>query len=235
MVFVIGDRHGEEDGFSDDKLPGQASWTTDDIVIVPGDFGYVMRGEKNNLPEKNKLDALAQKPYTILFCDGNHEGFDYLEEYPEEIRYGAPVRRIRNNIFWLQRGFIYTIAHKTFFVMGGAYSLDKAFRLKYYIICGEKIWFSQELPSPEEYRRAILNLQNADMKVDYIITHTAPRTIIPRVICSPPNPHDAELTGFLDWVYHECSFSKWFCGHFHVDMTVNDQFQVCAEKVITLF
>lgn len=119
--------------------------------------------------------------------------------------------------------------------MGGAYSLDKAFRLKYYNICGEKIWFPQELPSPEEYRRAILNLQNAAMRVDYIITHTAPRTIIPRVIGAPPNPHDAELTGFLDWIYHDCSFSKWFCGHFHVDMNVNDQFQVCAENAIALF
>lgn len=114
MIFVVGDRHGEEDGFSDDKLPGQSSWTSDDIVIVTGDFGYVMRGEKNNLPERNKLNALARKPYTILFCDGNHEGFDYLEEYPEEIQYGAPVRRIRHNIYWLQRGYIYTINHRSF-------------------------------------------------------------------------------------------------------------------------
>lgn len=68
MIYIIGDRHGEEDGFSEEKLPGQSLWTTDDIVIVTGDFGYVMRGEKNNLPEKNKLDALARKPYTILFA-----------------------------------------------------------------------------------------------------------------------------------------------------------------------
>lgn len=107
MIYIIGDRHGEEDGFSEEKLPGQSLWSVDDIVIVTGDFGYVMRGEWNNLPERNKLDALAQKSYTILFCDGNHEGFDYLEQYPEELRYGAPVRRIRNNIFWLQRGYIH--------------------------------------------------------------------------------------------------------------------------------
>lgn len=67
MIYIIGDRHGEEDGFSEQKLPGQSLWTSDDTVIVTGDFGYVMRGEWNNLPEKNKLNALAQKPYTILF------------------------------------------------------------------------------------------------------------------------------------------------------------------------
>ena len=28
MIYIIGDRHGEEDGFSEEKLPGQSLWTT---------------------------------------------------------------------------------------------------------------------------------------------------------------------------------------------------------------
>ena len=231
MIYIIGDRHGEEDGFSEEKLPGQSLWTANDIVIVTGDFGYVMRGERNNLPEKNKLDALARKPYTILFCDGNHEGFDYLEQYTEEVRYGAPVRRIRNNIFWLQRGYVYTIEGKTFFVMGGAYSIDKAFRMRYQEICGEKIWFEKELPSPEEYRRAIQNLEANNNTVDYVITHTAPRSIIPRIIHTCPDDHDRELTGFLDWVYHEISSVRWFFGHFHTDEVVNDLIICCNTAI----
>ena len=103
MIHITGDRHGEYDGFSDDKLPGQSSWGENDTVIITGDFGYVMRGERNSLPEKNNLDELAKKRYTICFCDGNHESFDSLVNYPEEIRFGAPVRRIRKNIFWLRR------------------------------------------------------------------------------------------------------------------------------------
>lgn len=227
MIYIIGDRHGEEDGFAEEKLPGQSLWTTDDTVIVTGDFGYVMRGERNNLPEKDKLDALACKPYTILFCDGNHEGFDYLEQYPEEVRYGAPARRIRDNVFWLQRSYIYTIEGKTFFVMGGAYRIDKAFRLSHQEICSEKIWFEQELPSPEEYRRAISNLEKCNNTVDYIITHTAPRSILPRIIHSYPDDHDRELTGFLDWVYYTVSFEKWFCGHFHKDCLADIQLICC--------
>lgn len=227
MIYIVGDRHGEEDGFSDKKLPGQSSWTSNDIVIVTGDFGYVFRGEQSNLPEKNKLDALAQKPYTILFCDGNHEGFDYLEEYQEEIRYGAPVRRIRHNIFWLERGYIYTILGKTFFVMGGAYSIDKAFRLQYQSRYGEKIWFEQELPSAEEYRRAINSLKNHNNKVDCIITHTAPRTIIPRITGGYPDDHDRELTGFFDWIYNEITYTKWYLGHFHIDLQILPNLVCC--------
>ena len=234
MIYIIGDRHGEEDGFSDEKLPGQSAWGIDDTVIVTGDFGYVMRGERKNLPEKNKLDDLSGKPYSILFCDGNHESFDCLEEYPEEILYGAPVRRIRSNIFWLQRGYIYTIEGKSFFVMGGAYSIDKAFRMRYQAICGEKIWFAQELPNSMEYNRAIDNLKSHDYKVDYIITHTAPRPMIPRIIGGYPDDHDRELTGFLDWVYHSVTFSHWFLGHFHVDMQINEQITVCYQGVHTI-
>lgn len=230
MVYVIGDRHGEEGSFSEERLPGQSQWTEQDVVIVTGDFGFVMRGEKNNLAERNKLNALERKPYTIAFCDGNHEAFPYLETYPEEIRFGAPVRCIRQNVVWLQRGYVYHIQGKTFFVMGGAYSVDREWRLRYQQICGEQIWFAQELPTPEEYRRAIRTLEAHQHRVDYIITHTAPRTIIPRIIGKYPDDHDRELTGFLDWVYHEVAFTRWYCGHFHEDVAVNEQMVCCYQK-----
>ena len=69
------------------------------------------------------------------------------------------------------------------------------------------------------------------MKMDYILTHTAPRTIIPRVISKTPDPHEDELNGFLDWIYHEAEFKSWYFGHFHMDMQVNDQMVACFEKI----
>ena len=234
MIYIRGDTHGEECQFSEQAMPGESSWTADDILIIAGDFGCVFQGEDKYLSERNKLNYLAQKPYRILFVDGNHEGFPFLMAYPAEIQYGAPVRRIRKNIFWLQRGYIYDIEGFLFFVMGGAHSMDKAFRLKYFEVCGEKIWFEEELPSKEEFNRAIANLKEHNMEVDYIITHTAPRTIIPRLIFAAPDMTDAELTGFLDWVYHEVKFNKWYFGHFHEDLEINDQMVACYKKVLQL-
>ncbi len=234
MIYVRGDTHGEESQFTEAAMPGESLWTQEDVLLIAGDFGGVFWGEDHYEPEKATLDALAQKPYQILFVDGNHEGFPYLMTYREELRFGAPVRKIRENIFWLQRGYIYDIQGKTFFVMGGAHSTDKAFRLQYYAVCGEKIWFEEELPTAEEYRRAIANLKDRQMQVDYILTHTAPRTIIPRVIHTMPDMADAELTGFLDWVYHEVRFKKWYFGHFHEDLQVNDQMVACFNKVHTI-
>lgn len=226
MIYILGDTHGDINVI-EKSISGISSLSADDVLLIPGEFGYVMFGEGTNEREKHKLDTISRFSFTILFVDGNHEGFPYLMQYPQEIRFGAPVRRIRDNIFWLQRGYIYTIQGKTFFTMGGAYSMDKARRLAYEEKYGVPIWFKEELPSDEEYRRAIRTLEEHNYQVDYILTHTAPASIIPRVIGAYPDHHDRELTGFLDWVYHEVNFKKWFFGHFHVDKVINEQMIAC--------
>ena len=235
MINITGDPHGEISRFSLEFMPEQVAWSSEDKIIFAGDFGYVFLGEKSSLSEKSNLDMLSQKSFEILFVDGNHEGFDHLLEYPEIIRYGAPVRRIRDNIFWLQRGYVYNIEGKRVFVMGGAYSVDKAVRMKYREICGQKIWFDQELPCAEEYRRAIDNLKACNMEVDYVITHTAPTSVIHRLLGQRPDMHDAELTGFLDWVYHEVNFKKWFFGHFHEDVEIAPNMFACYMTLHQLY
>lgn len=231
MIYVRGDPHGIMSEFTDEKTPGISAWTNKDVLLIPGDFGFVLRGEENDPHEKENLDTLSQFPFTIAFIDGNHEGFPYLCQYPEVIQFGAPVRQLRNNIFWLQRGFVYTIQGHTFFVMGGAHSMDKSQRVAFREFYGFPIWFKEELPSPQEYRRAILSLAEHNHKVDFILTHTAPKSIIHRVIGEAPDMHDAELTGFLDWIYHDVRFSRWFFGHFHVDMTINERMVACFRDI----
>lgn len=234
MIYIRGDTHGQIAQFTEEAMPGEASWTREDVLIVTGDFGYVLMGERKYLSEKNNLDVLAGKPYTILFVDGNHEGFPFLKQYPEEIRYGAPVRQIRNNIFWLQRGYVYLIEGNTFFVMGGAYSMDKEFRQQYFKRTGEKIWFKEELPNKEEFNRAISSLNLYGRSVDYVITHTAPMSVIYRLTGGMPNSKEIELAGFLDWVYYNINFKKWFFGHFHMDRIVDDQIMACYHQVYKL-
>lgn len=231
MIYIRGDLHGFLNELTEEKTPGISSLNADDVLLIPGDFGFVML---NNEKEKHNLDTLSRFPFTILFVDGNHEGFPYLMQYPQEIRFGAPVRRIRDNIFWLQRGYIYTIHEKTFFTMGGAYSMDKARRLADEEDDGVPTWFKEELPSEEEYRRAIRTLEEHNYQVDYILTHTAPGSIIPRVIGTCPDHHDRKLTVFLDRVYREVTFKKWFFGHFHIDKIVNDQMVACFRTVHTI-
>ena len=74
MVFVTGDTHGEEARWRLLYQQGERYFTSADTLIVTGDFGYVCApdGPKHKL---QLLDNLAARPYTICFCDGNHEDF----------------------------------------------------------------------------------------------------------------------------------------------------------------
>ena len=224
MIYITGDTHGKLKYFDRQRMP----FGPGDKVIITGDFGFLMEQSR---ADWNNLEELAQKPYEILFIPGNHENYPALAKFPVVERYGAPVRKLRENIYMLLRGEVYTMEGKTFFAFGGAYSIDKDWRLKYQSICGVPIWFPEELPSPEEYRRGIENLEARGMQVDYVLSHTAPRCVIPQIIGVRPDPHEDELNGFLNWLYHDGTFKHWYCGHFHVDIQVNDQMTACFEEI----
>ncbi len=207
MIYVTGDTHGEADVFQAGAACRDKALKENDILIVCGDFGYIFFGEER---EEGFLDFLATKPYTICFCDGNHESFTLLKQYPEEEWNGGRVHRIRSNILHLMRGQVFTIEGKKVFTMGGAYSIDKHLRKEGYS------WWSDEKPNDAEYKEAIRNLHANNMQVEYVITHTAPAEIIRRMGYIP-DPHDAELTGFLEWIMYEVKYKEWFFGHWHED------------------
>lgn len=212
MVHVTGDTHGEISRFSGAFLQGESEWTKDDYIIVCGDFGFIFY---DNEEEEKKLDILEKKPYNILFIDGNHENFNALSGYPIEEWNGGKIHRIRKNIIHLMRGQCFTIEGKKYFTMGGAYSIDRGMRQK------DVSYWEAEIPNGSEYDEASATVFANSKKFDYIITHTAPREIIMR-LGYYPDPHDMELTGYLEWIMHECEFRRWFFGHFHEDENLYD-------------
>ena len=221
MIYITGDTHGEvgrffEGSFVDGKVPEAG-----DYVIVCGDFGFVFqtRGTMAYLEEREKLDALSELPYTVLFVDGNHENFDRLNnEYEIKEWCGGKVHMIRPNVLHLMRGQVFSIEGKRIFTMGGGYSRDKYMRREGFS------WWSCEMPSNEEYREAAENLKNNGNSVDIIISHTAPAEIV-YAMGSAPDPHEAELNGFFDWIAHEVSFDKWYFGHWHRDEEIYYKFR----------
>lgn len=249
MVHLTGDIHGAiSERFTPEMMLGMKKWAEDDTLMILGDFGLIFypRMELFSLQlaqEKEKISFLESLKTDVVFIDGNHENFDRLTtEFPEEARYGGTVRRIGRNISWLQRGQVYTIEDKTFFCMGGAYSIDKAHRLAYdrsilehYENCPDIhiSWWPQELPSDEEYKRATENLLAHNKKVDYVLSHQAPRSLI-QLMQHTPDPHDMELTGFLDWIWYEVEFKHWFFGHWHLDEEVHPKATALYYDVVDL-
>lgn len=122
-IYLTGDTHGHIDiaKLNNKNFPDQKKLTKKDYVVVLGDFGLVWNKSKR---QESLLNEYNSKAYTLLFIDGNHENFDLLNEYPVEEWNGGKVHRIKENIIHLMRGQVFNMDGKTFFTMGGAYSID---------------------------------------------------------------------------------------------------------------
>lgn len=224
MIYVTGDIHGEHDihKLSSKAFSQQHELTRDDYVIVCGDFGLVWNSDAS---ENHWLRWLEEKPFTLLFVDGNHENFDLLNAYPVEQWKGGSIHRIRENVLHLMRGQVFEIDGHTFFTMGGASSIDREYRIE------NRSWWSAELPSDEEYAEAEKNLFERSSKVDYIITHTAPSSLA-GLLC-PGGFVPDRLTRYLESLAASVSFGHWYFGHFHTDREIT-RFSALYNNILPL-
>lgn len=214
MIFITGDTHGQMD--TGKLLPGAfpagESLTRDDFLIVAGDFGAVWDGAEH---DKKCLEFWNGRKYTVLFIDGNHENFDLLTQYQEERWKGGKVHRISENVIHLMRGQVYEIDRKTFFTFGGGISIDRSLRLPHIS------WWPQESPSAIEIDAALDNLERYGNKVDYIVTHAAPQSIMRNDLCRMKRmlKVDCPTEEFLDYLLNDVKieYGMWFCGHYHLD------------------
>ena len=214
MLYVTGDTHGDINRFRKIEKTDNISICQGDYLIICGDFGFIFDDDD---VEKELIDELERLHYTVLWVDGNHENFKAINKYPVELWNGGKIHRIRRNVLHLMRGQMFVIDGYKIFTMGGAYSIDRYLRQK------NISYWEEELPVDEEYKEAVRNLCAHDKKADIIISHTAPKEII-RMMGYYPDRHDEELTGFLEWVMHECEFKKWYFGHWHEDRVIADRF-----------
>ena len=167
-VFLTGDTHGELDmGKVDQFAVGEgASLTRDDYLIILGDFGLLWSDPPSE-KEISRLDWLEECPWTTLVVDGNHENFDLLDALPEEEWAGGHVQRIRPHVLHLMRGETYRFGGHSFFVVGGAHSIDKQWRTPH------RSWWPQEVPDDDE-RRYIAARAAEVGEVDYVLSHCPP-------------------------------------------------------------
>lgn len=211
MIYITGDTHRQEDW---SKLNSKNFYkgkelTRDDYVIICGDFGGVWTGDNS---DDVILDWYENKPWTTLFVDGNHENHAALSQYPIEMWHGGKIHRIKPHVIHLMRGQVYTIDNKTFFVMGGAESVDKHLRK-------ENIsWWANEMPSNEEYEEGFINLQKHNDSVDYILAHCAPDSI--QDLISYRSYTHNRITNYLEITVRSVKFSHFYCGHYHIDKDI---------------
>lgn len=220
MIYITGDTHIPVDiqKLSTKHFPQQKELTKNDYVIICGDFGGVWDGSKE---EKYWIKWLKSKNFTTLFVDGNHENFDMLYQLPTREFGGSVVHKAEDGIYHLIRGNSYTIDKRTFFVFGGAQSHDKEYRIE------GKNWWKEEMPCEQEYRNAEKILRQNDFKFDFVITHSAPTSVQSGIA---PMYEANPLTEFLEKLKNVLIYKKWFFGHYHKDIEIDERFTAVFDR-----
>lgn len=215
-IYCKGDFHGNFSGLK--NFCARAETTTEDILIVLGDFGLNYTLKENDLWLKR---ALTKIPITFLGVHGNHE----------ERPYNVPGYKLVPSPFgagnvWFDERFPnqfffddgeYTLGDKPALVIGGAYSVDKNYRL----MSGNK-WFESEQISSE--MKAKLLQETAGKHYNYILTHTCPTNYIPRdmfLSVIKQEEVDRSTEDFLQLIHDQITYDAWYCGHWHTDRIVD--------------
>lgn len=229
-MFVCGDTHSPIDlhKLSTEQWPEQKELQEEDILVILGDFGGLWL-DKRSKEEEYWLKWLTAKTCTVCFVDGNHENFNVIDNL-EEVTFcnskaGLAYRDDNGSIFHLKRGEIYTIEDKKVLTFGGAFSVDKHLRVE------DKSWWSRELPSYAETENLDKNLENHENKVDFILTHTCPKSIIvPMGLISSKmsamfgGKLEDPTTEILQSVLETVEFKQWHFGHFHKERVFENRF-----------
>lgn len=250
MIFITGDCHADFKRFSTTNFPEQDKMTKDDYVIICGDFGGVWNKDEESSSEKWWMDWLENKPFTTLFVDGNHENFDRLYSYPVEKWNGGKIHRIRPSVIHLMRGQIFTIEGKKIFTFGGAKSHDisggilelddpdfydkrKALEedwIPYRI--NHLSWWKQELPTVEEMDEGRNNLEVNGNMVDFIVSHCCASSTV--ILLGGGLYKSDYLNNYFEEIHQKVRYKKWFFGHYHDNININDKEILIYEQIIRI-
>ena len=207
-MFITGDIHGNPFRLSAKKFPLGKKLTKDDYIIIAGDFGVIW----DNYESPNELYTLKwlqDKPWTTLFIDGNHENHFRLKQIPEIDRFEGKVGKLRDGVYHLKRGETYILNGKSFFCFGGALSHDRMYRK-----LGVSYW-EEEIPNYSEMDYGLQNLQKCQYSVDYIVSHTIPRSLF--AILGFNKYSEDPTIKYLDHIANSVQYKKWYFGHMHIN------------------
>lgn len=211
MIYITGDTHREFNKLHDVEK------NKDNMLIILGDVGINYYLDERDKKLKEQLNSYNIK----LFCiQGNHEERpENISTYKEIDMFGGKVfiEEEYPNLIFAKNGELYDIDNKKVLVIGGAYSVDKNYR----IIYGYP-WFKDEQLNKEEMDN-ILNKYKGQY-IDIVLSHTCPLKYEPTEVfmkCIDQSDVDKSMEKFLDRVEESINYDKWYCGHYHTEKQID--------------
>ncbi len=217
MILITGDTHGIFDRVG--KLCDRIGTIKDDVLIILGDAGINFYGHELDLSKKQYLDYC---PITIFAIHGNHEQRpETIPSYKTKKWNGGTVYYEEEypHILFAKDGEIYDLDGRKTLVIGGAYSIDKAYRVQRGFG-----WWADEQPSNETKAYVEAQLEKQGWKVDVVLSHTVPLKYEPMESFMhgvDQEKVDKSTERWLDSIEDRLEYKKWYCGHYHIEKKID--------------
>lgn len=206
--------------------------------LVPKDTGVIILGDNGlNIDGSNReefyKDMLNRMGYQIYCLRGNH---DMRPELVKGIEYDETHHLLYEphfpNIHYFLDGFTYTITigKNTYHLLtiGGAYSVDKNYRLRYNLP-----WFSNEQLTQEEQEIILEKIKGKYF--DFVLTHTCPYKWHDNLKLEGNFTEiDYSMEKFFDKVESSIAYDRWLFGHYHGTYKVTDKSWTVYTQILNM-
>jgi len=217
MTYITGDTHGDFRRVA--YFCDAAETKSDDILIILGDAGINYYEDYRDTDLKTQIAGL---PITLFCIHGNHEARPECSGgYKETPCNGGKVfiESEYPNILFAKDGEIFDFNGTKAIVIGGAYSVDKHFRLEN----GWKWWNNEQVNDKmKAYVEGQLAANNNQIEV--VLSHTCPLKYQPTESFLPgidPATVDKSTEIWLDGIEKRIQYRKWYCGHYHIEKQID--------------
>ena len=208
-------------------------------LICLGDVGFNFYLNRSDTKRKQ----FAQESGYVFYCvRGNHEerpqNIPNMTEYFDmDIHNFVYMEEEFPNIKYLRDGEEYKFNGHPTLVIGGAYSVDKWFRLdgrpeNTDLWTG---WFPAEQLTSEEMGQIELNINGN--YYDIILTHTCPESWEPKDLFLSgldQSSVDKSMEKWLDVIKTQIDWQVWLFGHYHADRYVKPGVEMLDTSIVDL-
>ena len=213
MVFYTGDTHGDVTGIV--EFSQRLQLKPSDTLVILGDVGANYHLNGLDMYIKEQLNTCGP---TVLCIHGNHEcrpanvpGY-LLQDWNGGQVYVQPEYP---RVLFAVDGEVYTLAGRDHLVIGGAYSVDKDYRLMWGFH-----WWPDEQPDEATKAKVEQVLSARDWKIPIVLSHTCPFKYEPTEAFLPgidQSGVDDSTERWLDTIDDRLSCDAWYCGHWHIN------------------